>query len=486
MLRTIGKQTLVCILLRRVVVISESPEEYKRRIASDIQNALVDQPPKAGAEPEETPADLEVEDDEDVQVPQYVSNLPKEPQPGGPAITAEKKPTESPEADTTEMADEAGAEIPTDIEGEEETAEPAEEKAKSPIRGKLEEKAAQTAGTAVKDYAKKIASKFSSTAIKAAAKAAGTWIVANIGPILIVIIAVILIVVATIFLIRALNGSQGTTPVQAVDVLSDSPLIKTVLALSDKNEFQKNLDQNKAKLVTDIESFKVEINSKYPNDDRTKSTIAKLDEVLKLIADYTSTDAAKSGVIMTKLADAVKPWSVALNPTGIIYPVSGFDAQHKGRGSDYGPFNNNGRPNHRGIDRGMKVGTILRAPADSKIVYLVQDTCLDNVDTGKGNNCNHGFGNTIIGQITAPGSLNGYYWEMHHIKKNSSAAYEIVKGSIVKQGQIVALSGNNGSSSGKHLHFQIDKPEASSHGFPVGEGRMGETIDPYQALGWSR
>jgi len=353
---------------------------------------------------------------------------------------------------------------------------------------------------ALKERLKEQAKKLAWEAIKKAAAAAWKSIVAATaeywGPILIGLIAVIIIIVGVVILIRALQtpNAMGSSPVQAADILDDHPLIKTVLALSNPAEFQKMLDENKSKLLSDIESFEAEIKSKFPDDSRTAPTITKLDAVKTLIATYTKPDAAQAKEIRDKLVAAVKPWSVTLNPGGFIFPVASIKSKPP-LSSDWGPYNSK-RPNHTGIDVGLDVGTIYRAPTDGEVVYVDDSSCRDGIDTGKGNRCNGGFGNVIVVKVTTDGQWKDYYWQIDHLKKSSAGEFGTVVGKTLKQGDIFARSGNNGSSTGGHIHFEVIKPGIFK-GRPVGGGSKwpagmaverikARTVDPFIALGWQR
>lgn len=457
-------------------------DEYERKIAADISSRRVEAEPQDADEIiAEAPEDEELEDDElapteaggeeipreaakPSQIPKYEHKIEPQGYQPEPSVEAKGKP----EAGAGAAKPTAGAETGTPKRGI------------SGVYDGAKQKVADAKDQAVewaKEQLKKLAWKAIKEAAAAVVKAAGAFL-AEGGwvPVLIILILVGLTIAA--FALWP-NRSLGSTITQQTDILGDHPLIKTVLAMSNSADFQKLLAENKEKLTTEINSFKNKINSEYPSDPRTEPTTAKLDEALRLIAAYTTTDAAKAKEIRDKILEAVKPWSVTLNPGGLIFPAAGFNAQNVGRGQDY--LN---RGVHRGIDRGLPIGTTYRAPADSEIVYLIEGMCQDGVDLGYG--CNGGFGNTIIGRITADNQWNGYFWEIHHLKKNSASPYGIKVGSVVKQGQIIGLSGHNGKSSKPHIHFQIDKPEAASGGFPVGIGREKQTIDPYIPLGWPR
>jgi murein DD-endopeptidase MepM/ murein hydrolase activator NlpD len=98
---------------------------------------------------------------------------------------------------------------------------------------------------------------------------------------------------------------------------------------------------------------------------------------------------------------------------------------------------------HHGIDVALPVGTPLIAAADGTVVHK-----------GSGSD----GGNTLIIQH-APDLYAVYY----HLQKPSALA----KGAKVSQGDVVALSGNTGRSTGPHLHFEVRKSR-----------KWGDTVDP--------
>lgn len=85
---------------------------------------------------------------------------------------------------------------------------------------------------------------------------------------------------------------------------------------------------------------------------------------------------------------------------------------------------------HSGIDLKASVGTIIYSPYKGRI-----------------NNIGYSdfYGNYLIIEHT-----HGYSSHYYHLKN-----IKIKEGSIVKKGDIVALTGNSGRSTGPHLHFEI-------------------------------
>ena len=93
---------------------------------------------------------------------------------------------------------------------------------------------------------------------------------------------------------------------------------------------------------------------------------------------------------------------------------------------------------HNGIDIAVPVGTSVMAIADGVVIYA-------------GNNDPNGYGNYVI---INHGKINGVIVtsEYGHI-----SSWNVKYGQIVKQGDIIAKSGNTGMSTGPHLHLTTKK-----------------------------
>ena len=102
---------------------------------------------------------------------------------------------------------------------------------------------------------------------------------------------------------------------------------------------------------------------------------------------------------------------------------------------------------HHGVDVAAPVGTELRAPADGVIVH-------------KGSGASGG--NTLI--IKHADDLFTVYY---HLQKPS----HLLKGTRVERGEVVALVGNTGASTGSHLHWEVRRSR-----------RFGDTVDPVPYL----
>jgi len=102
---------------------------------------------------------------------------------------------------------------------------------------------------------------------------------------------------------------------------------------------------------------------------------------------------------------------------------------------------------HHGVDVAAPTGTPLTAPADGVIVH-------------KGSGASGG--NTLIIKH-APDLFTVYY----HLQKPS----HLLKGTKVQRGELVALVGSTGRSTGPHLHWEVRRSRT-----------WGDTVDPVPFL----
>lgn len=98
---------------------------------------------------------------------------------------------------------------------------------------------------------------------------------------------------------------------------------------------------------------------------------------------------------------------------------------------------------HHGIDVALPVGSLIKAPADGEVVH-------------KGDSKSGGF--TLIVK-----HARDLYTVYYHLQKPSHLAL----GAKVDRGDVIALSGNTGASTGPHLHFEVRKSRT-----------WGDTLDP--------
>ena len=103
-----------------------------------------------------------------------------------------------------------------------------------------------------------------------------------------------------------------------------------------------------------------------------------------------------------------------------------------GFGTRRNPFNARRMEFHRGIDLGCHSGTKIHSARSGEVVFAGYD---------------EGYGNLVI--VEHEFGYRSYYGHLSRCL--------VQKGQRVKPGDIIALSGNTGRSTGPHLHFEIRK-----------------------------
>lgn len=139
----------------------------------------------------------------------------------------------------------------------------------------------------------------------------------------------------------------------------------------------------------------------------------------KLSEDYTNEKIEKKEKELTNYLNAL--------PT--YWPVDNGTTVHSGFGRRLHPIYGYYR-NHDGIDIGNKKYPTIYAAGDGKVIQ-----------TGR----NSGYGNFVIIDHG-----NGFRTVYAHLK-----SYSVKVGEWVKKGQKIAIMGNTGTSTGTHLHFEI-------------------------------
>lgn len=116
-----------------------------------------------------------------------------------------------------------------------------------------------------------------------------------------------------------------------------------------------------------------------------------------------------------------------LAATPSIRPVKGWISSCFGNRES--PFTNR-REFHHGLDIATQAGSPVHSPADGLITFAGRKGLMGNMVT-----IEHGFG-----MVTR-------YGHLHRLLKQ--------KGDRVKRGEIIALVGNTGRSTGPHLHYEV-------------------------------
>jgi murein DD-endopeptidase MepM/ murein hydrolase activator NlpD len=124
-----------------------------------------------------------------------------------------------------------------------------------------------------------------------------------------------------------------------------------------------------------------------------------------------------------------------LNALPTKKPAEGYFTS--GFGVRVSPLGDGGEKMHEGLDVANAVGTPIRAPAQASVVFAGRKS---------------GYGQIVILD-------HGYGLETWY---GHTSKVLVKPGQLVKRGQLIALIGNSGKSTGAHLHYEV-----RVHGIPV-------------------
>lgn len=104
---------------------------------------------------------------------------------------------------------------------------------------------------------------------------------------------------------------------------------------------------------------------------------------------------------------------------------------------------------HLGVDFDVPVGTPLYSSGTGK-VRKINTGCPNHIGNGYGDQCGGEWGN----YIRVEHNVNGTVYEIIYAHLTSVT---VKAGDLVQQGQVIGFTGNSGSSTGPHLHFEMHK-----------------------------
>lgn len=164
--------------------------------------------------------------------------------------------------------------------------------------------------------------------------------------------------------------------------------------------------------------------------DTLRSALQELQQRYQQVSNMLGATSSTDALLLTS-----RDSSVLSTPS--VWPLaSGFVTRGTGGADDYG------KP-HPGVDIAVPIGTEIRAAGGGLVVEVG-----DNAD----------YGNFIRVQH------DGHYETLY-----GHASRSLVRaGDLVKQGQVIALSGNTGRSTAPHLHFEMRQ--------------NGKAVDPMQLI----
>ena len=107
------------------------------------------------------------------------------------------------------------------------------------------------------------------------------------------------------------------------------------------------------------------------------------------------------------------------------------------------------RKHHNGVDYASAIGTPVKAIENGRVIYAGAS----KLKFPNGEPAGGGFIVKIRHKVNDEWITSAYM----HLRKSSLA---VKKGDLVKEGQVIALAGNTGESTGPHLHFEIQRGKA--------------------------
>lgn len=214
----------------------------------------------------------------------------------------------------------------------------------------------------------------------------------------------------------------------------------SVMVLRGKANEYNNLQRENKNLISEIGGIEEKISLK-------EMELDNLSEKLKAVEDIMDSDSVADLNIDERLDIALMTAAEREHLLNIIpsgNPIDPFTIYTSQFGSRIHPVLKT-RLNHWGLDFRAPVGTNIIAPADGVIKFAGR---------------NGGFGNLII--VSHSYGFETYY---AHLSK-----FKVKVGDIVNKGDLIALSGNTGRSSGPHLHYEIHY--------------LGKKLDPINFAKW--
>ena len=155
--------------------------------------------------------------------------------------------------------------------------------------------------------------------------------------------------------------------------------------------------------------------------------------------DFSNADAYNFAIVDTPFTEFDTSYvNIGSNEFSLVSPVpSGSRVS-----SPYKAPRNTNNGYHHGVDYAIGIGTQIRAAADGRVIYAADGpTDYPTLNWKE-------YGKRIIIQHEYKGIK---YWTLYgHLK-----TFGVKPGQVVKQGQVIGLSGNTGASTGPHLHFEL-------------------------------
>lgn len=286
---------------------------------------------------------------------------------------------------------------------------------------------------------------------------------------------------------RMQNEQAGTGTNQVIDLIMGSRGLADLLrrltgieriTASDQNQIE-TLNEMKEALEfsrTELERLKkdAEDQKKVLEDNREQA--AELEASYnELVTEYEKkkTELEAQRRMAQADMDAIRDFVISASLSGnldfsSIPSVSGFINPVPAGRTSAGTWAYPGGGLHLGMDRAAPIGSELLAPASGLIIFASNTQPSNSGFLGNWSGYPAGSGNCIEMLAEVGGTL--YAISFAHL----SNTFYVSAGQTVSQGQVLALTGNSGNSSGAHTHIEV---------YNLGSMSMADAVARFQAGG---
>ena len=201
------------------------------------------------------------------------------------------------------------------------------------------------------------------------------------------------------------------------------------------------------------ERLSQETEEKKAQLEEQKQFVKELQEDADKLAEEYHKQEAETQEAMQKAFNDVSSVSgnmISSGYSGTLPSVSGFSSPINGASISAGTWAYPGGGLHLGMDWAAPIGTPLLAPASGVIIYAANPVASNSGYLGNWSGYPFGGGNTIEMLCSVNGTL--YAVSFAHLAQEGFA---VSAGQSVSAGQVMALTGNSGNSSGPHTHIEV-------------------------------
>lgn len=237
-------------------------------------------------------------------------------------------------------------------------------------------------------------------------------------------------------MLRRLSGMERITE-------NDQDQIDTLNALKEKIEMQKSEQE---RLNADATSQKEQLEEQKAQADQLEKAYKQLE------SEYQQKMAELEQQMRSAFTDiaSIKNFVISTNFAGEIVATGGFISPISGGYKSAGTWAYPGGGLHLGLDYAVSIGTPVVAPANGIILYANNPVASNGGYLGNWSGYPAGGGNTLEMLCQVNGTT--YAISFAHL---SQGGFAVSAGSSVSQGQVLALTGNSGNSSGPHCHIEV-------------------------------